>query len=198
MAKFFGNNQNTIAVSQKEQLQGNYSKSVGNLLLVIVFTVVNIILLVSNSNTYFLFSAFVPYFIADYGMFFTGKYPEAYYEGMTDFEFVDISFLYVTLAVSAVVIVLYLLSWIFARKGKIGWLYVATVMFVIDTLAMFALTGFSTESIIDIVFHAWVLYCLINGIVTFNKIKKLPDEEPQLAEEIQINGETLNKSQSFE
>ncbi len=184
MVKFFNNNQNKITLTKREELEGNYSKSVGNLLLVIVFSTINVILLVANSNTYFLFSAFVPYLVADYGMFFTGTYPEEYYEGMGDLLFFDKSLLYVALAISAVIILIYLLSWIFARKKKIGWLYAATVSFVIDTLAMFALSGFSTDSIIDIVFHIWVLYCLINGIVTYYKIKKLPIEE-----EISLNQE---------
>ena len=184
MANLFGNNQNSAAVSKREVLQQNYSKSVGNLLLVIIFSAVNIILLVAKSNTYFLFSAFVPYLVADYGMYFTGMYPEEFYEGMGDFVFLDKSLLYIALAISAVIILLYLLSWIFARKRKIGWLYAATVLFVIDTLAMFALSGFSTDSIIDIVFHIWVLYCLINGIVTYYKIKKLPVEEETVIREV--------------
>lgn len=177
MAKLLGNYQNKTHISKREALEGNYSRSVSNLLLVVVFSVINVILLVAQSNSYFLFSAFVPYFIVDFGMLLTGMYPQEYYQEIGDFIACDKSLLYIAIVIAVVIISIYLLSWIFARKKKIGWLYVATVLFVIDTLAMFAITGFSMDSIFDIIFHIWVLYCLVNGIVTYHKIKKLPVEE---------------------
>jgi diguanylate cyclase (GGDEF)-like protein len=46
---------------------------------VLGFTIINIILLVTNTNTYFLFSAYIPYLIADFAMYFGGKYPAFYH-----------------------------------------------------------------------------------------------------------------------
>jgi hypothetical protein len=47
-------------------LETKYNSSIANLLLVVVFSAVNIVLLLVNANTYFLFSAFLPYFAVDY------------------------------------------------------------------------------------------------------------------------------------
>lgn len=182
MAKLL-NNQNSNAPSKRALLEGTYKTSVSNLLLVIAFSVINIILLVANSTTYFLFSAFIPYFLTDCGMFFSGSYPAEYYYDVGDFVFLDKSFLLVMVAIAVIIILVYLLSWIFAKKKKVGWLIAATVLFGIDTLAMFAINGFSIDSILDVVFHVWVIWSLINGIITYYKLKKLPEEELTAAEE---------------
>ena len=175
MANIF-NKANNTTMSRQEILENKYKSSVSSLLLVIIMSAVNIVLLVANSNTYFLFSAFIPYALADYGMYFCGMYSEEYYD-MQSMEFLDKSFLVVTIAIAIAILLLYFLCWFFAKKKKVGWLVFATVLFAIDTLSMFALIGFSVDSIIDIVFHLYVLLYLIIGISTHYKIKKLPMEE---------------------
>lgn len=176
MANIF-NKTNNVTMSQREILEAKYKSGISNLLLVIIMSAVNIVLLVANSNTYFLFSAFIPYALADYGMYFCGMYPEEYYYDMQNMEFLDKSFLVVTIVIAIAILLLYFFCWFFAKKKKVGWLVFALVLFAIDTLSMFALTGFSTDSIIDILFHLWVVSYLINGIVTYSKLKKLPIEE---------------------
>ena len=58
-----------------------YNGSRINLLLVVLFTVINMILLVSGSNSYYLFSASIPYTITDLARYLCGLYPpEAYAE----------------------------------------------------------------------------------------------------------------------
>ena len=59
------NKQNT---SERYNLENKYNTTRYNLLLVIGFTLVNIILLVTNSDRYFLFSAYIPYTVANFGM----------------------------------------------------------------------------------------------------------------------------------
>lgn len=176
MAKLL-NNQNCTVPSKRATLEGTYNTSVHNLLLVIAFSVINIVLLVANASTYFLFSAFIPYFITDCGMFFSGSYPAEYYYDMGDFVFSNKSFLTVTVVIAAIILLLYFLCWFFAKKQKVGWLIAAAVLFGVDTLAMFALNGFSIDSILDVVFHIWVIWSLINGIITYYKLKKLPEED---------------------
>lgn len=171
------NNQTCDTPTKRAALDTTYNNGVGNLLLVIIFSLINIVLLVANSSTYFLFSAFIPYFITDCGMFFSGSYPAEYYYDVEGFAFLNKSFLTVTLIIAAVILVIYLLCWIFAKKKKVGWLIAATVLFGIDTLAMFLINGFSIDAILDVVFHIWVIYSLINGIRTYYKLKKLPEEE---------------------
>ena len=53
----------------------------------------------------------------------------------------------------------------------------ATALFCIDTAAMFVIAGINADMIMDIVFHAWVIFSLISGVVNYNKLKKLPDKE---------------------
>lgn len=188
MANFSQNNQANQNVSQKDLLMAKYHNARHNLLLVVIFTAVNIGLLVANANTYFLFSAFIPYALADLGMYLCGMYPaELYGEEIPEMVFFDKTVFAVFMVIAVVFIVLYLLSWIFSKKPRVGWLIFALVIFAIDTLGMFALTGFAVDSIVDIIFHVWVIVSLISAISAYFKAKKLPDEAPVIeaqAEEV--------------
>ncbi len=166
-------------MSERQSLEAKYLNSRHNLLIVLIFTVVNILLLVTNSNSYFLFSAYIPYLLADLGMYLCGKYPAEFYGA--DYalaEFLPGGFLVIMLVIAAVILVMYLLSWIFTKKGNKGWMVFALVFFSVDTGVMFFLNGISTDMIIDVVFHAWVVYSLATGVSAANKLQKLPEEEP--------------------
>lgn len=54
--------------SERYTLENKYNTTRYNLLLVIGFTLINIVLLVTNSDRYFLFSAYIPYTVATLGM----------------------------------------------------------------------------------------------------------------------------------
>ena len=82
------------------------------------------------------------------------------------------------LVIAAAILVLYLLSWIFSKKPRVGWMIFSLVFFALDTLFMLWFMGISADMILDVVFHAWVLISLTNGIVSYFKLKKLPEEEP--------------------
>ena len=164
--------------SQRDVLRNKYQSARSNIMLVIVFTLLNIILLVTNSNTYFLFSAAIPYLVADLGMYLCGKYPEEYYLGeFAEMEFLGDGFLVATLVVAAVILVLYLLSWIFSKKLRVGWMIFALVFFAADTAGMLLLSDISSDMIVDILFHGWVIVSLVSGIVSYFKLKKLPEDE---------------------
>lgn len=165
-------------LSNKQALETKYNNSRSNLLLVVVFTVVNLVLLITNSDTYFLFSAYIPYMLVTLGMMFCGMFPEDYYgEEFSGMEFLDTSVFAVFLGLALIIVALYLISWIFSKKNRVGWLIVSLVIFSVDTLAMFALMGFELESIIDIVFHVWIIISLSLGINSHCKLKKLPVQE---------------------
>ncbi|MBE6694187.1 MAG: YIP1 family protein [Ruminococcaceae bacterium] len=167
-------------LSQHSILEQKYKNSRMNLLLVVVFTAINLFLLVINTDLYFLFSAFIPYFIVSFGMLVCGRFPEEYYTddfgGMT---FLDDSVFVVLLVISAVLTLLYFLAWLMSSKNRVGWLIFALVFFGIDTVGMLALSGITIESAFDILFHAWVIYYLILGISAHYKLKKLPPEEEE-------------------
>ena len=164
-------------------LETKYQSSIANLLLVVVFSIINIVLLVTNGNSYFLFSAFIPYFAVDYGMYFCGMYPEEYYYDIPGIEFADKSLLITTIIIAVVVLLVYVLCWFLARKKKIGAVIFSLVFFIIDTLTMFYMTGFSSDSIIDVLIHIWVISYLIIAIITYYKMKKAPEEEIELIAE---------------
>lgn len=157
----------------------SYNKSISNLLLVVVFSAINIVMLATNAGSYFLFSAFIPYFIVDYGMYWCGMFPEDIYADSPgiEAEFLDKSFLGITIAIAVVIILVYLLCWFLARKKKVGALILALVFFVIDTIGMFFVYGFAMDSIIDIIFHIWVIVSLTIGVVTYFKNKKASETQ---------------------
>ena len=85
MANFFRNRN----LSKRQRLEQKYNSARMNLALVVAFTLVNLVLLAVNADTYFLFSAYVPYLITSVGMLICGKYPPEYYEEIGDMVFFD-------------------------------------------------------------------------------------------------------------
>ena len=168
MANFFRNRN----LSKRQRLEQKYNSARMNLALVVAFTLVNLVLLAVNADTYFLFSAYIPYLITSVGMLICGKYPPEYYEEIGDMVFFDTWVFVVLLIVSVLLTMVYLVMWLLSSKGRVGWLIAAAVCFGIDTLALIVLEGVYVDTIIDILFHAWVMYYLIAGIVAHYKLKK--------------------------
>ena len=146
-----------------------------SLLMVIIFTVVNLVMLLLDSGTYFLFSASVPYYMTAIGMGIDLGAGEA---GIGTFTIV-------ALVISAVVLAFYLLCWLLSKKRP-GWFVVALIAFILDTLALVGLCllmDMLTDSIMDLVFHGWVVLELIRAIAANKKLKKLiaqaSAQEPQ-------------------
>ena len=121
-----------------------------------------------------MFSAYVPFFLTDLGMYLCGMSPDYYYESANAFEFLPGNFFAIMLGISIAIIVLYLICYWFARKDKLGWLITGLVLFIIDTAALFFLAGLNASFIIDYVFHAWALFSLIRGISNLKKVLNAP------------------------
>ena len=165
-------------LSQKQILANTINGSRHNILLVVAFTIINVILLATNSNTYFLFSAYVPYMLMDYGMYFGGMYPAEYYgeyfvAGMAQSK----GFFLCMIALIIVVLALYVLCWAFSKKNPKGWLIFALVLFGIDTVMLLVMLELSFDLILDYVFHGWVIVSLVKGISAIKKWNSLPEEE---------------------
>lgn len=170
--------------SNKAFLEKRINSARSNLLLVVVFTIINIFLLVFKSETYFLFSAFIPYGLVSFGMILCGMFPTSFYEEIfAKSDFLDPSVFAIFLVIALVIVALYLLSFLLSKNNKPGWLIFALILFAIDTIVMFAFTGFSFDSIIDILFHGWVLLSLSLGVNASIKFKKLPEEESKFLNE---------------
>ena len=71
-----------------------------------------------------------------------------------------------------------------SKSNKYGWVIAALAFFGIDTVSFFVINGFSFDGILDLLFHAWVVYYLIVGVASALKLKKLPPDQPET-----INGE---------
>lgn len=178
-------NKNTQNMSERQKLTSRYNSARHNILLVIAFTLINSVLLFTGSDSYFLFSAAIPYYMTLFGLLYTGRMPAEWYEGV-EFQPDPDSVLYIYLAIAVVIVALYGIMWFLSKKHGYGWLVAALLFFVADTFAMFCFTGFSADMIMDFAFHIWVLVSLASGIIAAINLKKLPEEEPLLAQEAQI------------
>ncbi len=159
---------NTVDNTKPEYLLKQMAGARSSLLIVLAFTLVNLVMLLVDSGRYFLFSAFVPYFLTAFGM---GMDMGMGYDGIGTCTII-------TLVISAVVLGWYLLCWILCKKRP-GWYIAALVAFALDTVVMLVLLfvmGGMAESIMDLVFHAWVIVELVQAISANSKLKKLPAE----------------------
>lgn len=172
-----------VQPSQRQVLENTIRNTRNNILLILAFSLINIILLVANSNTYFLFSAYVPYALADFGMLLTGKYPAEIYETLGVTEFFNDTFLAVTLAIAAVVLISYAICWAFSKNKPAGCLIIALVLFGIDTVLMLLLSGIRLEMLVDYIFHGLIIVSFARGISAVKKLKNLPaeDQKPETA-----------------
>ncbi len=161
----------------RPMLEYKYASAGKNLYLVAAFTAINLVLLLTNMNRYFLFSASIPYVFTSLTMYLCGMMPAEYYEGMGPLEFLPANLFYVALAISILSVALYVLCGILSRKHRIGWLIAALVLFSLDTAFMVLSYGIDVSMIMDIVFHVWVLVILIQGVSAHYKLKKMPPEE---------------------
>ena len=174
-------------VSPRLAAENTYTTARANLLLVVAITTLNIILCLCGADSYFLFSASIPYALVVRGMLLCGKldFSEEYFlqNGLDPTEGYFPTIILVILTVIAFLIVAaFALCYLFSSKHRVVWLIAALVFFGFDTLSMLALYGISIDFILDILFHVWVLYYLIAGISAHFKLKNMPvEEEPVVA-----------------
>lgn len=149
----------------RDLAQRKYNAARSNLLMMIGFTLLNIILFLAGSSTMFLFSATIPYFAVTLGVIF---------------EFTPV--LVVCSVIAAAALVLYLICWHFSKRHH-GWLIAALVMFCLDCafLLWLYLPSLDVSGILDILIHAWVLYYLIIGVKYGAQLKKMPEATPQVS-----------------
>ena len=176
-------NRNVKNIPPRALCEAKYNSARMNLLLVLGMTLLNIVVCCFGSDRYFLFSASIPYYLVLLGSIMTGRMPEEYYTDWPASEpFLGIGFLVVMAVIAVAMLLVYLACFLLSKKNRVGWLITAAVFFGIDTLGMLWLYGISADAIFDIVFHAWVLYYLITGVINGLKLKNLPEDDPQPVE----------------
>lgn len=153
---------------------------------VAAFSVVNILLFLFGSESYFLFTAYIPYLLGVLGVsYWKGGEDVASSAGVGAF----------LLSISAVIVILYFVCWFFSKK-KSGWLIAGTVLFSLDTLFLLYDMLLSEDMawyVMDVVIHALVIVELAMGIHAAAKLKKLPDEAAIVEELSSEQGGTDNQ-----
>ena len=172
--KFNTNNPPVVPTTPRQVTEAKYKRSRANLLLVIVFTVVNLFT-VTFGNTYFLFSANLPML-----------FPAVATEIAADSEYLlslglmpedGTAVVIVGLILGLILTVPYLLCWIFSKKRP-GWMVAALVFFSIDCLVLLGLYDL-TDVLFDLLIHGWVMFYLITGVTHGFKLKTMPEDEPR-------------------
>lgn len=155
-------NNPSVPSSPRAIAEQKYSTARANLLLMSILTVINTVLLLAGSSYMLLFSATVPYLSVAFGLAFDG------------------GLLYAFIAVAVINIALYLASWQLSKKNY-GWMILALVLFILDTIIMGGMYLLVEEAsgILDVLIHAWVLYYLIIGVKYGKKLKNMPEDEPE-------------------
>lgn len=166
-----------VNLSPRQQAEQRFRTAKMNFLLIIAFTAVNVGMLLGGSDSYFLFSASIPYYLTFFGLFLTGKMPDELYvdSGMTSANFLPPAVLYVFVALAIICSGLYLLCFIMLKKPKKVWFIVALVLFCLDTIAMFLFVDLA-NAIIDLVFHAYVIFYLVLGIKACSDLEAMPEQ----------------------
>lgn len=159
----FKNNPAAAATTPRQLTELKYKRSRYNLLLVTIVSVINLFSL-SLSQTYFLFSAQIPSFFVELFM-----YTE---EG----EIAPFADLIIPIVLGVILTIPYLLCFFFSKKRP-GWMVAALVFFVFDCIFLVTMYYLS-DVIIDLLFHAWVLFYLVTGVINGYKLKKMPEDEP--------------------
>ena len=80
MNKLFNKGQPGITPDPRSLLTSTYNNARNTLIFVFAFTVVNIVFAIIGSDTYFLFSAMIPYYIALIGAIYCGMMSPEFYE----------------------------------------------------------------------------------------------------------------------
>ena len=157
----------------RENLLRQIASGRSSLLLILIFTVVNLLFLVLDVDRYFLFSASVPYYLTVLGKGMDNGFSSGAWD-------VNGTYTITALVISLVILAVYLVCWLLSKK-KTGWLTVAMVMMILDTLALalftFALYDNPVANLMDFLFHAWAAWSLIQGSRAGGRLKKLPPEE---------------------
>ena len=163
VSKYKAASQNVDKTSREYQQQ-LLSRSRGFFLTVILFTAINLVLLLTSKGTYFLFSASIPYYMTMMGYAMDGGV-------------IGQSTL-ISLAVSAVVLVAYFLCW-FLSASKPQWLTIGICIFAVDTAALvyvcLKLLESPLDGIADLLIHGLLIWEMSKGITAAKNLKDMPE-----------------------
>ena len=169
-------NNTPVDKNSREYLLRQVANGRYSLLLIVILTVVNLVMTILDTNTYFLFSASVPYYLVFMGMGIENGFVDGAWN-------VKGSLTYTGLVIALVIVAVYLLCWLMSKK-RAGWLTAALVLFIIDTVVLvvvaFALYDSPVTKLVDLLLHIWAIVELVQAVRSSKKLKELPPaEEPR-------------------
>ena len=168
----------------REQLERRFINARFSLLLIVAFTVINLLMCVGQNGTYWLFAANIPYLLLDIGMYFGGIYRNPT-ETMLDsgFGIHGEGFFFAMLAIAILIVAAYFVLWLLSGTRGFPCLVAATVLFGLDTLVMvllpiLGLADIPIQFAMDLLLHAYMLYSLIDGALARRRLDTLPSDAP--------------------
>ncbi|MBQ7365345.1 MAG: hypothetical protein IJW46_07085 [Clostridia bacterium] len=171
-------------VKTKELYARDLKISSMNILAMAALTLVNIVLVITNSDSSFPFSASIPLYLVLIFSEMCGMRPDAFYEEFygpdwKDAEFFDPGLFWGVVVVAVLLTAIYFVLWYFAKKKKV-FSIVLTVFYAIDTVALLifntTIYAFSAMVLIELLFHAWVFYYLILALKAWDGMAAAPSE----------------------
>ena len=136
-----------------------FSRARNNLLAVVAFTVINIILSALDAGVNFLFSATIPQVIFEIC------------KGL-DSDSGSNLFTVIGLIIAAIIIITYVVFWLLSKNLRV-FILVALIFFAVDSLVLVFIilnVEFTYTFLLEIAFHGWILYYLINGVRAWSKL----------------------------
>ena len=160
------------SVSYRAHLQQHVSNGRRTLIGLIILTVINLGLLLTNGDTYLLFSASVPYYLT-----WLGKVMDNSISGAVWTE--NGVFTATGLIVGMMILAVYFLFWVLSKKNS-AWLWAAVVLLCLDLLALMAvsllvLEGFGS-TLVDVLIHIVAIYQIGKAAASWKKLQNLPPE----------------------
>ena len=135
----------------------------------VIITVVNLALMMANSELYIIYFAAVPYYLGWFGWLL---------DGGTVGQMTVIG-----LVLAGIVLAVYLLVWFLAAERPL-WLKVGLGLLIADTLALLGLAFFLSDNIMDffweLALHGAVLYEMILGVSAQKKLDAQPQQNAQI------------------
>ena len=178
-------NRSIKPVKTKEVFARELKTSNMNVLAVAILSLVNILMILIQADTYFPFSAAVPVYLVMFFGELCGMRSEEFYEAnygadWKSLEFLSEGLFWAIVAIAVVVAAVYFVLWYLSKKKKV-FSTVLMVLYAIDTVALLffnvAIYEFTFMAIIELVFHAWVFYYLILALKAWDGIEVAPTQK---------------------
>ncbi len=181
----FTSSTGTVPLTERAKCESRIRSAQYNLLLTVALSLINLILLLTGGDIYFLYAAQIPYQIVLVAMLLTGRLPLDT-EGSTVAEPLGIGFLVGMVLIAIALIAVYLLLWFLSRKfGSIP-LFVAAGFLIADTVLLFVMSDFNTGMLLDFAFHAFAVSSFIMGALADRKLRALPPD-PAPSEQVVLD-----------